>query len=226
MIKNALIGFALTFSTFVTPAFTGTIQDDIMKASVLIDQNCSGTIFDVKKNEDGTQNFSVLTAAHCTQAKTGESHTVNIPVVSGNILYGYVPVNSKLDVVQAPDVAVLKVEGARLSFELFPAKIGTFDDDARLYNGMPVYCFTFGAARSPVLNTGFLGYKEDIPQFGGLMQRTSCPAMPGSSGGGLFIDDGEGGYELIGTVTGGWSESFNIFSPLTAVAKAVADSRA
>lgn len=201
---------------------TNRLYQEVLLPSVQIDKNCSGTIINVSKHENGTQSFDVLTAKHCMKNKTevGGEVTINVPVIVDNNHLGYAGVLGYVTRHASGDMTIISVLNTRLSFDLKPAEVVSSTDISQLYYGMDTVCLSYGAARGPILTKGQLGFLEYLENFG-VIQRNSCPTIKGSSGSALFVDlpNDDRGYILIGTLTGGWGESFNFYSVASDVIK-------
>lgn len=186
----------------------------VLLPTVRVDNNCTGTIIasTVGANPALDQTLRVLTAKHCmnSDVKIGEVHNVTYLITSDNQIISELTL--PLEVVKiAPGDMVILQNKTRVNVTLPAADVISEDELFNLTFGTKVYCISFGAAQSPVLTEGYLGYQDNLAGFGDI-QRASCPTIGGSSGSGLFIMI-DGKFKLIGTLTGGWGESFNFYTP-------------
>lgn len=182
------------------------ITQQILLPTVRIDNNCTGTVIDTEDK------IVVLTAKHCmnNDVKVGERHNVTYLITVDNGVVAEITFPLFVSRIAPGDMVLLEGDvDTNLNFQ--SASVVTQDDLPKLDFGMKVYCVSFGAARSPVFTEGYLGYVENLEGFGDV-QRATCPTIGGSSGSGLFVLI-DGNFKLIGTLTGGWGESFNFYSP-------------
>lgn len=228
IVVGAIIGLGLS-SYFAGEAKSfeynelAVLNEQTVYPSVQIDDNCSGTIINLIINADGSKTFQILTALHCMKNKPtlGEIHTVDIPIYVNELPVGEAKFKAKLIKIPKDDVdlALLEVTNANTSLDIKVAKVGTEDDVPRLRFGLDVFGVAFPGALSQTITEGLLGHRE--LGFGRqvFFQRATVASIGGSSGSGLFIDDQQGGYELIGTLTGGIGESFDFYTSLEDILK-------
>lgn len=189
------------------------LRNEVLLPTVRIDNNCTGTILDnVNSDNDFDQFLTVLTAKHCMNSpvKIGEIHNVTYLITSENQIISELTVPLEVIRIAPGDMVILQGKTS-VNVDFKTAEVITQEELSELVFGTKVYCVSFGAVRSPVLTEGSLGYIEQLEGHGDV-QRASCPTIGGSSGSGLFVLL-NGKFKLIGTLTGGWGESFNFYAP-------------
>ncbi len=198
------------------------LYSQTVEPSVQIDDNCSGTIINESTNPDGTVNFQILTAQHCMRKKPviGEEHTVDIPVYVDEKPMGEAKFKAKLIKTSGDvgDLALLEVTNAAVSFDIKAAKVGGPDILPRMKFGADVFGVHFPGAYSQTITAGILGHREASFNMAVMFQRVAMSTIGGSSGSGLFMEV-NGEYYLVGTLTGGFSETFNFYMPLEDIIK-------
>lgn len=180
---------------------------------------CTGTIIHSDRDaESGKVTTIVLTAKHCVDGKIGE--TVNINQFDYNDKLRNIKINSYPAKIEGSsyksDLAVIKLKDEQKLFKTATVA----DRDIALKFGDPVVSAGYPLGLSLTYTHGNLGYVEEQTAFKSVSNtteffRATPDIAPGSSGGGLFVND-NGKYKLIGVVTGGSPRMswFNYFTPV------------
>lgn len=197
-------GFAACIFVASAPAITpGNTLQEIRAASFMLAENglaiCSGQFIDEN---------TFLTAAHCIKGQ--DTHPAYSIVVGDQ----RVPVTVVVDNDKV-DVAILDVVGD----QTFPYI--TVADTAELEMGQSVINAHFPMAYGEFfLSEGTYVEARGAPL--GLSVETDVSVvtvdnLPGSSGSGLYAEVGNGKYQLVGTLSGGYGTSFNYFASLEGI---------
>lgn len=210
-----IIGVALGFLWLATPdtkalpldKLTSQFYDQTVYPSVQIENFCSGTIID-KKKEGDVYRYSVLTADHCIERLRKRynlkvytaTESVNL---TKDVFSGKIEKRSK-----DHDLALISFNTAR---SLPVATVATSEQFASYKFGQDVIGVSFpagGSGGGQTMSEGTLGRIESNSFMTGkeeFYQRASISMTGGSSGSALFIED-DGDYYQIGVLSFGYKD--------------------
>lgn len=229
-VAASVIGTAL-FLAFVPKANAGDLSSEQLSPqfieqavvpSVQLGKFCSGTIIHSDRDrESGKVQTIILTAKHCTDA-VDQKLVINIAEHNER---GRVTSETSWNAIVTgqsykSDIALIELTDTNKIFQNV-AKVA--DKDTKLEFGQKVYTVSFPLGISKTYTEGNLGFVDDISPFGSQLNSQSgefLRATPniagGSSGSGLFLKTDAGDYELIGTLTAGYTVGTfaNLYTPL------------
>lgn len=186
-----------------------TMQSEMFEPSVQLGQFCSGTlIYSERDAESDKVTNMILTAKHCVN-KVGQEVIINMPVFNKKhqeirkVQYR----SSVWGISSKSDLALLKLKDEDTYF-LNVAKVASNDRADSLVFGETVYNVSYPLGMNQTFTIGTFGRIETVDAFSQLSQskeffRATPDIAPASSGSSLYAQNDKGGYELIGTLTGG-----------------------
>lgn len=195
------------------------LHDQMITPSVFLTMGegfCSGEIIYSNRDQDsGDVSTYVLTAKHCVANLGSAVLTVSIPTYDDSLIEtGSVVYRATVDATSwKHDVALLLLDDKKAHFDKV-AKIAA--PDAVLIEGEDSWTVGYPLATSRTITKGLIG-TQTIEDTGFLSEngggsaklapfvRGTSQIAPGSSGGALYHMTAAGDYELVGTVTGGYS---------------------
>lgn len=208
-IATTLGAAAIGLGLYTQADFPSTMIDP----SVQVADFCSGTVIADPYTHDGVQK-TILTARHCVQ-KVGDIIPITIPSyvdmrLSSEITYqfkvAYISENS--------DLAILQLFGEQKGFNLPEASIY----EGELEFGQKAWIVGYPLGLPKLVTEGYLGWIKKISELGSMSKSTefqqfAINLMGGSSGGGVFVQNDLGQYDLVGTVSAGIMNMYSISTP-------------
>jgi S1-C subfamily serine protease len=215
------------FTLFITLAVTTQVANaqsieqlnkELFSTAVQIGDFCSGNIIHSERDKiSGEVETIILTAKHCLINKSRT--TVNIIEYDKNLrkIKTNVYEATNFGMSYKSDLALLKLKDTNTVF-LNVARIAPADIE--LTFGQTTFIASYPKGLSLTYTVGSLGFVEIMDGFSSAsisreFYRSSPDVKGGSSGGGLFVLNGDK-LELIGVTTGGWNDStfMNYFTPI------------
>lgn len=200
---------ALAIGAFSYADFPSTMIDP----SVQIGNFCSGTVIADPYLHDGIQK-TILTARHCVQA-VNDVIPITVPSYVDMKLSSEITYEFKVAFISKDsDLAILQFFGEQKGFDLPEASI--YEGDLEF--SMKTWLVGFPLGLPKIVTEGYLGWINKIPELHSMSKSTEFQSfainlMGGSSGGGLFVKDDVGRYQLIGTVSAGIMNMYSVSTP-------------
>lgn len=219
------VGTALFFA--VAPAKSAELLPEnfltqAVAPSIQIGKFCSGTIIHSDRDkESGEAETIILSAKHCV--KTDQRLDINIAEHNNGDNRVTSEVSWKAIVTGTSyksDLALIKLLD---KMKVFTHVAKVADKDIKLSFGQRVYTVSFPLGLSKTYTEGNLGYVDYLEGAGSTLNSNSndfyraTPSVAGgSSGSGLFVKTDSGDYQLIGTLTAGYTVGTfaNLYTPI------------
>lgn len=185
------------------------MKSEMFDPSVQLGEFCSGTlIYSERDASDGKVTNMILTAKHCVD-KVGQDIEVNMPIYNkkNQIVKKTTYRANVWGISSKSDLALLKLKDDETYF-LNVARVASDERADSLVFAEPVFNVSFPLGWSQTFTEGTFGRIETVDSFSSLSDtkeffRATPDIAPASSGSPLFAQADDGGYELIGTLTGG-----------------------
>lgn len=182
--------------------------------SVQIADYCSGTVIDDPDLSDGIQD-TILTAKHCTKA-VGDEIKITIPEYVDGRVSSQKEFTFKVTHQSESDVALLQRDhDVNNPFSLPHAAIY----DGSLEHGTKYWVVGYPMGLPKLVTEGYLGWIMKLPALSSMSKSTefrlgTAAIAGGNSGGGIFVKNWLGDYELAGTVSAGIMNGFTVTTNL------------
>lgn len=181
--------------------------------SVQVSDFCSGTVIADPYVQDGIQK-TILTARHCVQ-KVGDVIPITVPSYVDMRLSSTITYDFKVAYISKDsDLAVLQLFGQQKGFNLPEASI--YEGDLEF--GQKAWIVGYPLGLPKLVTEGYLGWIKKISELHSMSKSTefqqfAINLMGGSSGGGVFIQNDLGQYDLVGTVSAGIMNMYSVSTP-------------
>lgn len=209
-IATTLGAAALGLTAYTQADFPSTMIDP----SVQVADFCSGTVIIDPYMTDGVQK-TILTARHCVQ-KVGQELPITIANHADMRESSKATFNFKVAFISdESDLAILQYFGEDQSnFNLPEAVIYKGD----LEFGQKAWIVGYPLGLPKLVTDGYLGWIKKISELQSMSKSTefqqfAIDLMGGSSGGGLFVQDEFGWYNLAGVVSAGIMNMYSVSTP-------------